>query len=85
MAIDTLSKRESALLDGWPVILPDGTIDASDRMTLLGLYSGIAAGAGLVGVPPRRPTGSGSLMQPDGSGGLTRPGARGSLIQPETA
>lgn len=44
MAIDTLAKRHSAFIDNWGVVIPDGTLDASDRLTMLGQYSGIAAG-----------------------------------------
>lgn len=43
MAIDTAAKRQSAFIDNWGVILPDGTIDAADRETLIGQYGGIAA------------------------------------------
>lgn len=43
MAIDTAAKRLSALLDPDMLPLPDGTISASDRLTLVGFYSGIAA------------------------------------------
>lgn len=54
MAIDTLAKRFSML--GLAVddvlIAPDGTIAASDRLALLDLYSGIAAGAPAGGTPP---------------------------------
>lgn len=55
MAIDSKAKRNSALLDAWGVLpFPDGTIDASDRLTLLGFYSGIeATAAGIVPTAPR--------------------------------
>lgn len=44
MAIDTAAKRNSALLDPWGVLpFPDGGISESDRLTLLGYYSGIGA------------------------------------------
>lgn len=43
MSIDTRAKRDSALLDPWGLPIPDGTLDASDRLWMLGLYSGIAA------------------------------------------
>lgn len=47
MAIDTETKRKSILGFGSGDLLPkqDGTIDAGDRLTLLWLYSGIAAAA----------------------------------------
>lgn len=44
MAINTAAKRQSAFIDPWGVVLPDGTIDAADRETLLGQYGGIPAG-----------------------------------------
>lgn len=43
MAITTSAKRQSAFVDPWGVVLPDGTIDAADRETLLGQYGGIPA------------------------------------------
>ena len=39
MAVDTATKRASLL----GLVLPDGSIDAGDRMTLVRLYSGITA------------------------------------------
>jgi len=54
MAIDTAAKRFSMMrLHGGfcAVPLPDGTIDAGDRIALLYLYSGIAVG-GPVGPLP---------------------------------
>lgn len=47
MPIDSRKKRLSALSFGSDDLLPDpdGTIDAGDRLTLLGLYSGILAAA----------------------------------------
>lgn len=45
MAIDTLARRESALIDPWGMLTPDGTIGTPDRLSLLGQYSGIAAAA----------------------------------------
>lgn len=53
--IDTLRKRESALLDPWGMLTPDGTIDANDREALLGQYSGIAA-QGTSTTPPSSST-----------------------------
>ena len=52
MAIDSASKRASimAFADGALLPVPDGTIAAEDRLTLLWLYSGIAAGD--VVIPP---------------------------------
>lgn len=41
MAIDTLRKRESALIDPWGVLIPDGAIQTEDRQTLIGQYAGI--------------------------------------------
>ena len=41
MAVDTATKRASLL----GLVLPDGSIDAGDRMTLVRLYSGIVAGS----------------------------------------
>lgn len=38
MAIDTLSKRASALLEG--IVWPSGTIDASERAAAAWLYNG---------------------------------------------
>jgi len=49
MAVDTLAKRNSAL--GINTIIPpipDGTISAGDRETLLRNYSGILSGAAIV-------------------------------------
>lgn len=43
MAIDTATKRNSALIDTFGILIPDGTIDAEDRATLVGQYGGIAA------------------------------------------
>lgn len=47
MAIDTETKRKSILGFGSGDLLPhpDGSIAAADRLTLLWLYSGIAASA----------------------------------------
>ncbi len=42
MAVDTLSKRVSALNMSLPI--PDGTISAGDRQHVLWTYSGILAG-----------------------------------------
>jgi hypothetical protein len=39
MAIDSARKRESAMLMGGP-LMPDGTIDFVDRVTLLAQYGG---------------------------------------------
>lgn len=38
MAISTESKRQSAFLDFWPVLIPDGEIGAADRPPLIGQY-----------------------------------------------
>lgn len=50
MAIDTANKRASAI--GLPTFrlapIPDGTIDAADRLQIAGLYRGIAAAVGIV-------------------------------------
>lgn len=43
MAVDTLSKRVSALNISLPI--PDGTISAGDRQHVLWTYSGILAAA----------------------------------------
>lgn len=43
MAIDSLAKRESALLDA--MLTPDGTLGDSDRVALLGQYAFSAAAA----------------------------------------
>lgn len=43
MAIDSLAKRESALLD--VMVTPDGAFDIGDRWSMLGQYSGVAAEA----------------------------------------
>jgi hypothetical protein len=47
MSLDTRDRRASALGDGLAAIvewiLPDGTINAADRIHLAGLYRGIAA------------------------------------------
>lgn len=45
MAIDTRDKRASAigLPTFWIAPIPDGTIDAADRLQIAGLYRGIAA------------------------------------------
>lgn len=50
MAIDTRDKRASAigLPTFWIAPIPDGTIDAADRLQIAGLYRGIAAVAGIV-------------------------------------
>jgi hypothetical protein len=49
MALDTANKRFSAVNVGnpWrgPTYFPTGTVDASERLAVLWLYSGIAAGA----------------------------------------
>ena len=49
MAVDTKAKRRSIMQRGlgWMghVMVPDGTVDASDRRALLGLYSGLASGS----------------------------------------
>ena len=47
MAIDSAVKRASALSFNMfgKIIIPDGTIDQGDRQTILGVYSGILAGA----------------------------------------
>lgn len=37
MSIDTVEKRQAALLNAW-VLLPDGTISQFDRQALLGGY-----------------------------------------------
>lgn len=42
MAIDTLAKRNSAMRRG--ILMPDGTIDAADRGTLLLVYTPTAGG-----------------------------------------
>jgi hypothetical protein len=52
VAIDTEAKRNSALLDICGILIPDGSIGASDRQTLLGCYS---------------PTGSEAFVYPGGS------------------
>ena len=55
MAIDTLAKRNSVL--GINTIIPpipDGTISAGDRETLLRNYSGILSGAAIVVVTAGR-------------------------------
>jgi hypothetical protein len=46
MAIDTAVKRQSAFIDHRGVVLPDGSIDAGDRQTLLGQYRLLGAGVG---------------------------------------
>lgn len=38
MAITTQASRNSALIDTCGIVSPDGTIDTSDRFTLLGQY-----------------------------------------------
>jgi hypothetical protein len=43
--IDTATKRLAALLDGAPVLLPDGTLDAPDRQFMVGDYY-LAGGGG---------------------------------------
>jgi len=43
MAITTLKKRESALIDENPAIIPHAAISETDRYTLLGQYSGVLA------------------------------------------
>ncbi len=57
MAVDTAEKRYSAINFGlpWFRTLPevDGGIEADDRLHLMGLYSGIAAGSGAVAGPFR--------------------------------
>lgn len=50
MAISTQAKRNSALIDEAGILIPDATIDAEDRATLVGQYGGIAAPA-----PPENP------------------------------
>lgn len=56
MAIDTRDKRASALGRGLRFLAifpaPDGTIDAGDRLQIVGLYRGIAAAAVAAYVPP---------------------------------
>lgn len=55
MAIDTAAKRYSMENFGNPIItpliIPDGTVEASDRAHFLNLYSGIALDGG-GGSPP---------------------------------
>lgn len=50
MAIDTADKRASAIgiPTFWIAPIPDGTIDAADRLQGAGLYRGIAAAVGVV-------------------------------------
>lgn len=36
--IGTAAARMAAFLDPWPVVMPDGLIDADDRAALLGQY-----------------------------------------------
>jgi hypothetical protein len=38
VSLNTLAKRNSGLLDATGVLVPDGTIDAADRQTLVGDY-----------------------------------------------
>jgi len=38
MAIDTLAKRQAALLDINGMVTPDGAFDAADRQYLVGMY-----------------------------------------------
>ena len=47
MAIDTETKRRSALMQPWNITLPvpDGTVDAVDRPHVVALYAGIAIDA----------------------------------------
>jgi hypothetical protein len=61
MAIDTATKRKSALGQRWSRLpfgrrfiqpTPDGTIDQADRQTLGGIYGGILVGELIVVVPP---------------------------------
>jgi hypothetical protein len=52
MAIDSEAKRNSALLRRCGVLIPDGTVDASDRQTLVGDY-------GYMGPAPLPPAGGG--------------------------
>lgn len=59
MAVDTRDKRASSVAHGLPVarLLPlaDGTVGVSDRLHLVWLYAGIAAGAA-VAAPDRLAT-----------------------------
>lgn len=66
MAIDTLRKRESALVDPWAILAPDGAIDTADREALLGQYSGIAAGSAMV-TPPSGGTSEARLYDSAGN------------------
>ena len=48
MSIDTLAKRNSVLIVSTNLLpIPDSTIDAGDRQTLLKRYSGILSGAAI--------------------------------------
>jgi hypothetical protein len=68
MAIDTAEKRRSmmAFRTGRRTLpIPDGQIDAGDRLTLMGKYSGIA----VVAPPPRTmPRGRSGLLGMAGGG-----------------
>lgn len=61
MAIDTATKRKSALAQRWSRLpfgrrfiqpTPDGTIDQADRQTLGGIYGGILVGELVIVIPP---------------------------------
>jgi hypothetical protein len=58
MAIDTAAKRNAALLRLSGVLLPDGTIDAADRQTLVGDYA-LAGGLSTEAPTPPGPGGHG--------------------------
>lgn len=69
MAADTKEKRLSMVAYGDGGILhvlpePDATIDQGDRQHLLGLYSGVLAGAPVVPPPVPPPTGKPRWGQP---------------------
>jgi len=49
VSIDTKQKRQSALLDNSGMLFPDTVVDASDRVALLGLYSGVGVTVGETG------------------------------------
>jgi hypothetical protein len=52
MALDTAAKRNSALLDAQGALLPDGSVGAADRQTLVGDYLPLANPADDVPTPP---------------------------------
>lgn len=52
MAISTAALRQSAFVDPWGIVIPDGTIDSADRLTLLGWYGGFSAIAAPIGSGP---------------------------------